>query len=717
MTSVNGCMMCVPLLCGIATLLGTGDSAASSGTKFLFSLPRFLQPDPRMSLAVHSPVATQFYFSTRPRGSVRRNHSLRANTTYCLEQVISEKDDPAVGIRVSYVITSDAPVDIMAYLTTANTSATIKLLPVAAWGSVYYAVTMSPPYKRFPEDEVNSFKEKKPYGVGEISSDENENAVSVMFRVGAPWKVRITYKGRNFSDGDELRLVLNREQSFTLEDCKLNFKEEVGSLTGTKIQGRKPIGVLTGNCWSVLTSCGEPIADLPLDSPLPIENFGTEFVVFSLMPGTEPYKEIWIVATRNRTVVWIANPNAKITLGTTDVWRSLNISGSTYLNSTDPIQVAVALYGRCPFKTNRNGAPSISSIIPKNLFFHIYTWRSPSAHSVVIVVNTAYANFWHWSNQTGRKSTLTPKFNLVSTNLSWQVVYLDTFQQRVDHMLKRSDGKTFGCYVVLIGNFPSYLSHMGFRGRRMSLWKRGASGRVPTVVLRLGKAGQDFLTYFSPNRSSGGLLVVYWWSIGGLLVVYWWSFNEYFPSCSNKNRVCRKVDDKPDDRCKGTDPEVQFRPHSCYEHGCPTDCDPGRWGEDCHQSCQNCVDDCDKFTGECFRCKPGYKGFKSACQTECGDYEYGINCEGDCRIICASDCVDRISGSCSQAYDYEKNIIIGTIFVILLFGLLFFCLYVTGQRTVAPVISSQLSKSYPTSQTTSEDVTDESQSNMHSYGH
>ncbi|XP_055873638.1 spondin-1-like [Biomphalaria glabrata] len=126
-----------------------------------------------------------------------------------------------------------------------------------------------------------------------------------------------------------------------------------------------------------------------------------------------------------------------------------------------------------------------------------------------------------------------------------------------------------------------------------------------------------------------------------------WSKWQCVPTCSehqqSRARTCNETLAKMEESsCNDAHAEKETRAYSCYMKRCPTDCLIKQWGEDCAQSCEKCLDDCDKFTGHCYRCEPGFKGFTTACQT--------------------------------AEYDYEKSIIMGTVGVILLFLLTFFCL-------------------------------------------
>ncbi|KAH9519851.1 hypothetical protein Btru_071068 [Bulinus truncatus] len=82
------------------------------------------------------------------------------------------------------------------------------------------------------------------------------------------------------------------------------------------------------------------------------------------------------------------------------------------------------------------------------------------------------------------------------------------------------------------------------------------------------------------------------------------------------------------------------------------DCPYGMWYYNCTNSCgENCIGDCNKYTGACSKCKSGFThDFKHEhCQKECPPFTYGDRCSGSCLQKCGDDCADRTDGSCTVA--------------------------------------------------------------------
>ncbi|KAH9495590.1 hypothetical protein Btru_014706 [Bulinus truncatus] len=110
-----------------------------------------------------------------------------------------------------------------------------------------------------------------------------------------------------------------------------------------------------------------------------------------------------------------------------------------------------------------------------------------------------------------------------------------------------------------------------------------------------------------------------------------------------------------------TGPTQEWRDGSCYQpvdRLCPSDCPKFFWGVDCEQSCANCLDECDKFYGNCSRCKRGFKYPDRSCSKGCDRNEFGYDCKGSCAAKCGADCKERVHGYCKD----PSSILVATIF-------------------------------------------------------
>ncbi|XP_060551555.1 receptor-type tyrosine-protein phosphatase mu-like [Ruditapes philippinarum] len=76
------------------------------------------------------------------------------------------------------------------------------------------------------------------------------------------------------------------------------------------------------------------------------------------------------------------------------------------------------------------------------------------------------------------------------------------------------------------------------------------------------------------------------------------------------------------------------------------ECENGNWGWNCDKRCGNCDDiTCDRITGTCRQCEPGFK--LSKCTEECADWTYGLKCAHSCSIKCGGVC-NKKTGMCSN---------------------------------------------------------------------
>ncbi|XP_055873861.1 uncharacterized protein LOC106079382 [Biomphalaria glabrata] len=96
-----------------------------------------------------------------------------------------------------------------------------------------------------------------------------------------------------------------------------------------------------------------------------------------------------------------------------------------------------------------------------------------------------------------------------------------------------------------------------------------------------------------------------------------------------------------------TAPVTDKKPGNCYVGElCPAVCPDFSWAPGCTESCVNCNEPCDKFTGVCKKCKPGFHSPKLFCRIPCSINEYGFGCMGDCLKKCGKDCTERVHGTC-----------------------------------------------------------------------
>ncbi|KAH9495601.1 hypothetical protein Btru_014751 [Bulinus truncatus] len=135
-------------------------------------------------------------------------------------------------------------------------------------------------------------------------------------------------------------------------------------------------------------------------------------------------------------------------------------------------------------------------------------------------------------------------------------------------------------------------------------------------------------------------------------------------NCMDPRMIRERFCNRPTPNTGGllcTGPTQEWRDGSCYQpvdRLCPSDCPKFFWGVDCEQSCANCLDECDKFYGNCSRCKRGFKYPDRSCSKGCDRNEFGYDCKGSCAAKCGADCKERVHGYCKD----PSSILVATIF-------------------------------------------------------
>ncbi|KAH9495622.1 hypothetical protein Btru_014827 [Bulinus truncatus] len=120
--------------------------------------------------------------------------------------------------------------------------------------------------------------------------------------------------------------------------------------------------------------------------------------------------------------------------------------------------------------------------------------------------------------------------------------------------------------------------------------------------------------------------------------------------CSQKKMVRFRDCDNPASEPGGMDclgPPLEFTVDNRCSIVCPFACPVGSWGINCTYDCSHCESDCNKITGMCHSCSAGFKAPDRACSIGCGEFQYGVMCEGACEDKCyGEDCTERVHGTC-----------------------------------------------------------------------
>ncbi|KAK6959317.1 multiple epidermal growth factor-like domains protein 10, partial [Biomphalaria glabrata] len=258
-----------------------------------------------------------------------------------------------------------------------------------------------------------------------------------------------------FSNGSNLL------PSGTVLSISFCFQNYEGNLTGTKITGEKPLGVIAGNCLgkTLVEKCDEPgtlanelsDGDMAAEMLLPMVSFGKEFIIFVVLDEqlVITSAENFIRAPTERTEISITMHSITDTVmiakrGGTHSYVIRRGDKPRRIVSNYPIQVMYILRSPCVpglSKVLDLGDVSICSVLPTTLFFRFYFWRSTESEvgmSVIVI----------------RKFKQTIKLhNLENLDLyasSWSEAGGDWEVGTMNLANKFSifSGDSFGCYVV-----------------------------------------------------------------------------------------------------------------------------------------------------------------------------------------------------------------------------------------------------------------------------
>uniref|UniRef100_A0A2C9M308 Uncharacterized protein n=1 Tax=Biomphalaria glabrata TaxID=6526 RepID=A0A2C9M308_BIOGL len=159
---------------------------------------------------------------------------------------------------------------------------------------------------------------------------------------------------------------------------------------------------------------------------------------------------------------------------------------------------------------------------------------------------------------------------------------------------------------------------------------------TPATQVSITKLTTKFITITQPRKLPG---------VWGL-----WSEWKCIENCTVTSLVrTRTCEDPPQGprsfECPGFMYELG-KGRSCNVF-CETLCPTGRWGFNCSKTCRYCGLPCDKETGSCGACLPGYRYPHLGCQEVCGEFTFGYDCSGDCFKKCGGyECIEKITGQC-----------------------------------------------------------------------
>ncbi|KAK0062064.1 multiple epidermal growth factor-like domains protein 10, partial [Biomphalaria pfeifferi] len=496
-----------------------------------------------------------------------------------------------------------------------HSGAMITAIPVSVWGYDYYAVTLD----QNPSIQV----------ITQVS-----NIVIIHLKTDYPHSLHITYMGKKYKNGDQLKIDLNENESFDFSEC--HDHNYYGSMSGTYIRGEEPIGIISGSCRSGVEFiyCYEEkigdvkSSDILTEMLLPIHSLGREFVLFA-MPSRGTTNMFMVTARYDDTKLTIYSENTgkdeyrKESIPKAKSTLRLNLLRlASYSLITDKAVQVIAVQRSPCFNTSSFvkytwedlGDPSLSVVVPNELFYYVYMWGTPKfgigvQFFVAIIIRVQHKKKIFLNNRNVPLTDL--KWDSVGRQHRWDIGELtvhDGYNQ-----LNVEKNYYFGCYVYALGNDYAYMR-------------------------------------------PGGAIVAPLYDPDCIRTMTSMKINDLLDNDCDGKVDEEKEDGKDNDQDNDIDEDLgmvededveKYRNSRTTTVLPGTGCPPFTWGAGCAQSCTNCVKDCLKWNGTCSGCKGGFSDAAHGCNKECEKYKYGKDCTGDCAAKCEGvDCYERVYGEC-----------------------------------------------------------------------
>ncbi|KAK0055766.1 hemicentin-1, partial [Biomphalaria pfeifferi] len=618
---------------------------------------------------------------------------LLANLDLTVHEITSEIQTynykSGTGLRFTFCFEATSAFGLnVALLDSTRSGAFITAMPVEAWGKNYFVLTLN----ATPSIQI---------------STEFSNKLSISLRITGDASMGVEYNGNTYVN-ETLEVFLSAYQSFELSECKR--KSFRGALTGTYITSTSPIGIISGNCEAGVTTeaCGteeaatEMSKDIAADMMLPTESYGKHFFLFAVRDSSTP--RMYLVLAKLAKTKMTLTCNGKIRRYNTrkpGMTREMTVAEhlNCLLYATLPVMVVQAQMSTCSNSDKRQrGDPSLSLIVPFELFYYFYTWSTPKnvdenfKSYVVLIVLQAHTGSILVDDLLVEEPTLKcgDVQKLGEKRRKWQACEIPVGGAL--HNAKVEKQYYFGCYIYGVSSEFGYMSPAG--AIISSIYNKKCESTITIAVIddlidndcdgTVDEELEDGLDNDNDSLVDEDLGV----TIDNKVIEYqlWQELStKNFTNCRAhrwgykcKRRCDNCLDDCSKEKgschvCKAgfkdgsTGCNQKCGPNE-YGEGCSRKCDikcdgddcyervfgeckkcrPNHWGLHCLQTCPNCKDDCDKSYGTCSECNGGFKHPQYGCNTPCQTNEYGENCARNCTAKCRHDCFERIYGMCSE---------------------------------------------------------------------
>ncbi|KAK0062021.1 multiple epidermal growth factor-like domains protein 10 [Biomphalaria pfeifferi] len=516
--------------------------------------------------------------------------------------------------------------------------ASFQSVPVSSWGRKYVVMTLN----HNPSVQIFTV--------------ENQQ-IWINMQCSKPCHKFFSPKLKAFTNGSN---IISSEQAFTISFC---FQDYHGSLSGTKIHGEKPLGVISGNCLAKtqIENCDTPgkfhdaatDGDLATEMLMPYQNFGMEFIAITTskpgMRDTSGENQLYALMPSTFIILDMKKKTRNVTMRDAGGIYSYSMTKAEFphkITSNKPIQVLYIQRSPCaknPAGTSHDlGDVAVTLLLPNDMFFHIYSWRyNILQFNYVIIVKQKSTDVFSGAGD-NVKQLITLWYD-ASTN--WETGDIES--NKFTSAYSTSD-HTFGCYIFGYGDKVSYM-HVAANLYNYECVKQAESQRKPSDNIDNDCDGeideeiddeQDDDHDFEIDEDVKSKFYGFWteWTA--------WDCNK--PCVGSKGvdriRFCKRIDSAKGQYCTGSNEERK----ECSKCTIDKDSCPSRhWGASCENSCANCQENCSRTEGVCRKCVAGFKNPHQACTEACDHFMFGENCLSSCMQKCHSDC-DRVDGTCHK---------------------------------------------------------------------
>ncbi|KAH9495623.1 hypothetical protein Btru_014828 [Bulinus truncatus] len=379
------------------------------GKTFILALPTF-RSDRGVYFSMFTLQERKFAVNFATPGGAD-NDTVNANIWLSRQEPVHynvkrERKHNGTSITFTYKLSSDHRFRLSVLLKVSYMAVeSFQAVPVEGWGKTYFVFSLGPQ----PSVQI-------------MASQETQANIYLKSSNGRQYTVN--YNGVVYNAPSLLPVLLKSNQAFSLQKCA-NDGVNFGDLNGTKIEGDKPIGVITGSCgggsYSLYCESRDKtvnpyvhIADSSLQaysvSTNPSHTYKFVLNKLEMLLPYETYSDEFITLQINRsgdsgyTVFMAAQPETRVhiyRLGARSLREILALPGDTlevtgpptYVICYKPVQAVYIQRSRCPEKHADLpvGTVAMTILNPMRFLMDSFFWHTPNdsivscQHYVIIV--------------------------------------------------------------------------------------------------------------------------------------------------------------------------------------------------------------------------------------------------------------------------------------------------------------------------------------------